>query len=445
MKTPLRSQSTPVSNSLFTLTLAVALPLVGLAQNAGDAVPDRFIVKLRPGVNSAAAANRHGVAASRHFSQVMNGYVATLPAGLARQLANDPAVEAVVPDRYVSVNARPGGGGGGTAQTIPAGITRIGAQPGNAGFTGTGVGVAIVDTGIDFNHPDLAPSAIQFNALTGANAANAQDDHSHGTHVAGTVAALNNTADVVGVAPNATLYAVKVLNAQGSGSDSEVIAGLDWVLSHAPAIRVINMSLGRPLDVANGETAANTVMRAPIDALVAAGITVVVAAGNECGLEVADQVPATIPSVIAVGGITAKAGTSAVRSLAPVAADSACYFTSDGALDVNGIGVTISAPGEEQENIIRGSRLESVGILSTRLGGGTIRMSGTSMASPHTAGVVALLYQKFPGLTPAEAKAKIAAGASAVNSAPLNGRTTCYTFDGVREGVLSAPGALNAP
>jgi len=425
--------------------------LGALAQSAGDAIPDRYIVTLKPGVDSVLAAAQRGIGATRHFRLALNGYVATLPPGLARQLANAQEVESVIPDRIVEAIARPGGGGGGggsNVQVTPEGLKRIGAIPRTLVANGSGVGVAIVDTGIDFAHRDLAPGSAQYNALTGAIPTNAQDDHGHGTHVAGTVAALDNTVDVVGVAPAATPYAVKVLNAQGSGSDSEIIAGLEWVLGNAelvsPPIRVVNMSLGRPLAIAAGETAENSVLRAPVDALVAAGITVVVAAGNECGDMVSAKVPATFPSVVAVGATTAKSGTSAT-SRAPIVADSACFFTTDGALGGNGIGVSISAPGSDQENIIKGSRLQGVGILSTLLGGGTTRMSGTSMASPHVAGVVALLYSQNANLTPAEARQKLTGGASLIGIAPYDGRTTCYTFDGVREGILSAPGALSAP
>src|SRR5207344_2549618 len=112
---------------------------------------------------------------------------------------------------------------------------------------GLGVGVAVVDTGVDLVHPDLGGTVDAFNAF---GAPSCQDDEGHGTHVAGIIGARDNTADVIGVAPQATIYCVKVLDSAGSGSDASVMSGLQWVLdNHAsvvPAIKVVNMSLGRP-------------------------------------------------------------------------------------------------------------------------------------------------------------------------------------------------------
>ena len=137
----------------------------------------------------------------------------------------------------------------GGLQPSPSGVARIDA-PGawNLGFDGYGIGVAIVDTGLDFGHADLAVNIATvstgdycFDAFNG----DCGDANGHGTHVGGIVAAIDDEFDVVGVAPQATLYAVRVLDAAGSGTDSTVIAGLEWVLDHADVIDVVNMSLGR--------------------------------------------------------------------------------------------------------------------------------------------------------------------------------------------------------
>lgn len=266
-----------------------------------------------------------------------------------------------------------------------------------------------------------------------------QDDNGHGTHVGGIIAARHDGYDVIGVAPEATLYAVKVLDSAGSGYDSTVIAGLDWVAKNAatvvPPIKVVNMSLGRP-----GTLGDNSSYRTAIKKLRDLGITVVVSAGNDQSKEVSAVVPATYPEVIAVASTSAKDGVDDIGWF--IGSDTASYFTTDGAFNsTTGIGVTISAPGEDQEDIVSGY-IQSVGILSTRLGGGTTRMSGTSMSSPHTAGVVALLYQQAGGaISPETVRSKIMSTAMKTGSAPFNSPTSSYTFDGVREGVLDA---LNA-
>jgi subtilisin len=294
------------------------------------------------------------------------------------------------------------------------------------------VGVAVVDTGVDLSHADLGNVRNAFTAF----GTSAQDNNGHGTHVAGIIAALNNTIDVVGVAPDAAIYAVKVLDASGSGSDAAVTAGLDWVYANAtsvhPAIRVVNMSLGRA-----GTIDDNSLMRTAITKLRDSGITVVVAAGNDATLEITQQVPAAYPEVLAVSSTTAKDGTNQYRFFnGVIKADTASYFTSDGA------GVTISAPGEDQTNVTKAGFLQSVGILSTKLGGGTTRMSGTSMAAPHVAGVAALIYQKSPTIAP-EIVRNLIRGSASNTSAPLDSPTSNYSFDGTREGVLDAKEALN--
>jgi subtilisin len=307
---------------------------------------------------------------------------------------------------------------------MPAGVVRVGAPTSQS--DGSGVGVAVLDTGVDLVHADLTDTDNSFNAFGGGSC---QDDDGHGTHVSGIIAARNNSLDVVGVAPNARIYCVKVLDSAGNGSDATVMAGLEWVLGNfdtvVPSIRVVNMSLGR-----DGSADDNPDLHALIRALAAAGITVVVAAGNDPSLDASDQVPAAYAEVIAVASTTAQTGTNQCRFLSSaIAADTASFFTTDG------IGVTVSAPGEDQEDVSKACQIKSVGIVSTRLGGGTTRMSGTSMAAPHVAGIAARYYQA--GFTANDIVQFLRSG-DRVGIAPLNSPSGSYSFDGVREGIAQA-------
>ena len=265
-------------------------------------ISDKYIVLLNPSASPIAVAARHGLAPDFVYQSALHGFAGTIPPGRLRGLRNDPRVVAVVTDQAVFAFARPGGGGSSTVQIVPEGVKRIGAAPAVVGYTGAGIGVAVVDTGVDLAHHDLA-AVDAFSAFGGS----AQDDNGHGTHVSGIIAALNNGIDVVGVAPGAQIYAVKVLDSSGSGSDASVIAGLDYVAANSenvsPHIRVVNMSLGRPV------SSDDSAMEAAIQNVVAKGITVVVAAGNDCGSEISGQVPAGFPEVIAVASTTAKDGT----------------------------------------------------------------------------------------------------------------------------------------
>lgn len=435
------------TNSLIFAGLLVGTTFSGTsawAQGAGAPVPDGYIVQVRPGAAPAAVAKRHGLQPNFIFNKAVNGFAGFVPPGQLAKLQGDPMVASIVPDRYVHAIAKPTAGSGGTTtpppQVVPEGVKRIAAAPTDAlGYNGSGVGVAIVDTGLDLKHADLPVSSLSFFAY----GKSAQDENGHGTHVGGIVGAKDNTRDVVGVAPGVKLYSVKVLNRQGSGTDSSIIAGLNWVLNNRQSdpsapIRVANMSLGRP-----GSLDDNSLLRTAVQNLYNAGITVVVAAGNDCDLEVWQQVPACYPEVLSVASTTAKTGSNPYINdfNYVVEADTASYFTTDGS------GVTISAPGGEAENIGRnafGYFIDPVGILSTKLGGGTTRMSGTSMASPHVAGVVALLVQQDPLLTPEGARAKVKVGADNL-AAPYDSRVSCFTWDGVQEGILHARKALYPP
>ena len=348
-----------------------------------------------------------------------------------------------------------------SSQVVPSGVERIGAAPGVLHWTGAGVGVAVVDTGIDFNHPDLGMNPEQvginsFNSFGGS----CQDIYGHGTHVAGIVAARDNTIDVVGVAPDATVYCVNVFQPDPiydvSATDESLIAGLEWVATNAnlvtPRIRVVNMSLGRPK---TPDDTPSHPLHVIVKALYDSGISVVVSAGNDPQTEVSQQIPASYPEVMAIASTTAVDGVNGYDSLfgpctgeQNIRADTASYFTTDGAF-VGGTGVTVSAPGEEREDIydyLGACNLEPIGILSTWPGGETIELYGTSMSAPHVAGVVALMWQKELSLglslAPEVVRSRIRNNVDRLGTAPLDSPLVEYSFDGQKEGVVWAPAAL---
>ncbi|HNS20855.1 MAG TPA: S8 family serine peptidase [Sedimentisphaerales bacterium] len=234
-------------------------------------------------------------------------------------------------------------------QSTPWGVDRIDADLAwPAGNTGAGVRVAILDTGIDADHPDLAVAGgVNYAGSTSDGSTNPSawnDNHGHGTHCAGIIAARNNSIGVVGVAPGAQLWAVKVLGDDGSGYTSDVIQGLDWCAANG--VHVASMSLG-----GRGTTSLkNACSRA-----YAAGVLLVAAAGNESG---AVSYPAAYTSVVAV---------SATDS-----ADRLASFSNYGRQ------IALAAPG--------------VSIYSTYKNAGYATMSGTSMACPHVAGAAALAW-----------------------------------------------------
>ena len=396
-------------------------------------------------------------------------------------LEHHSKVEMLVPDRTSSIyvdeqptdnpienNGQPrkgGGGGGLLGQVVPSGVHRIGADPLTLPFTGIGVGVAVADTGVDLDHPDLIPQATCYKVTdlldcsTGqpVSFASCDDDHGHGTHVAGTIAARDNSIGTVGVASGANIYSVKVVDQTGHACDSWIIDGLNWIARNAnsvsPPIRVVNMSLGR-----SGTLNDNPAFRFAVQYLYNMGISVTAAAGNSDSVEVTSIVPAGYPEVMAVASTTVNSGTNdgsskcgqIFQGFPIIQGDTASFFTTDGRFDpATRRGVTISAPGDNREDVV-GSDTECFlvtrGLLSLWPGGGTEEASGTSMATPLVSGVLALMWAKalFAGgtLAPEDARAKIRSSADRINVAPLDNLSLIYTFDGEREGVLSAPGAL---
>ncbi len=245
--------------------------------------------------------------------------------------------------------------------------------------------IAIIDTGVDLTHPDLNVfKNISF--VKGVKKGN--DDNGHGTHVAGTTAAKDDSNGVVGVAPGARIWAVKVLDKNGSGSLSNVIKGIDYVTANAAQIEVTNMSLGCQCNSAAMNTAiANSV---------AAGVTYVVAAGNNA-MDASTFSPANHPDVIAVSAIVDTDGKCGGlgSSTGYGADDTFASFSNFGSV------VDIAAPG--------------VNIYSTWKGGSYNTISGTSMASPHVAGAAAL-YKSTHIASPADVKASLLSTGSTPSS-----------------------------
>ncbi|MFN3324539.1 MAG: S8 family serine peptidase [Bryobacteraceae bacterium] len=433
----------PILLAGFLLSSAAFAQLVEPPAVPPGGQQDRYIVTFRAGSTAAqraASVSRAGATAQIDL-RIVNAVAVRVPnANALAALQRDPDVISIAEDRPVTIFQGLGSSKSSSSkQVVPEGVKRVGVPTDSS--NGSGVGVAILDTGVALNHSDLSVATAVFDAFGG----NCMDQHGHGTHVAGTVAALDNTTGVLGVAPNAKIFCVKVLNDSGSGSDSTIIAGLQWVYdnrnvdSQAP-IRVVNMSLGRPKY--SGDMAFTGTIRGAIKVLYDAGISVVAAAGNDPNKEVSQMVPAGLPEVMAVASTTAINGSNACRWASAIQSDTASYFTTDGKLTdtTDGpIGVTISAPGEDRENISRGCLISTVGILSLAPGGGTARMSGTSMAAPHVAGVVARLYQSLPGYTPEGVRTWLRTNGSNIGSAPKHSPTSSYTFDGEHEGIAKAP------
>ncbi|HEX6968146.1 MAG TPA: S8 family serine peptidase [Micromonosporaceae bacterium] len=402
-------------------TLGAAL-LAGLVitvapVSGAHAAPDTgatggYIVVLRdtasPSAVSAAHAQTHGVSVSHVYQHALRGYAAKMSATAAARIAKDSRVLFVQPDGVVTA----------TAQTMPTGIDRIDAELSpTANIDGVDdrvdVDVAVIDTGIDLDHPDLnVYTAGAKNCSTGRNA---DDGNGHGTHVAGTIGALDNGDGVVGVAPGARVWPVRVLDNRGSGSWSDVICGIDYVTAHADEIEVANMSLGG--SGSDSTCGSNTdAMHEAICNSVAAGVTYVVAAGNSAA-NAATFVPATYDEVITVSALAdfnGLPGGGASPTCRSDVDDTIADFSNYGA------DVDLMAPG--------------VCILSTWKGGGYNTISGTSMASPHAAGGAALYKATHPTASPATVKSALQAAG-----------TTDYLWpagdpDGIQEKLLNVAG-----
>ncbi len=319
------------------------------------------------------------------YSKALWGFSIRVPPGITKaQILAQPGVILVEPDIEVAI----------CAQTLPTGVNRIDADISNvAKIDGiderVDVDIAIIDTGIDIDHPDLYVVGGRRFYTRGINVQQDDkydDDNGHGSHVAGIAAALDNGIGVVGVAPGARLWAVKVLDKNGSGSLSGVIAGVDWVTDKAGQIELANMSLG--------VTGTSSSFRTAIQSSVAAGIVHVVAAGNDAedvygsdGVFGTDDdfIPAAYPEVAAISAMADSDGQPGGLG------SSTSYGSDDSFASFSNFSRTVIAdnpvisPGAAIDLLMPG-----ISIYSTNMGGGYTTKSGTSMASPHAAGLAAL-------------------------------------------------------
>jgi len=354
--------------------------------------PERFIVVLERGASVAAAADRAeeavGADVEREFRR-LGAYVAEMTPSDAVEIESDPAVAAVVPDEPIELMAEP----------VPTGVMRINGSANTiASIDGldsrVDADIAIVDTGIDPSHPDL-------NVAGGYNCTSTdrtawQDGQGHGTHVAGTAAALDNGFGVVGVAPGARLWAVRILNSRGFGYLSWYVCGLDWIAAQRdpadpsrPLFEAVNMSVakwGRD-DQACGRNNAD-ILHAAVCRVVASGVTVVAAAGND-SRSASLRVPAAYNEVITVSaladtdGLPGGVGGPRCKSWDGYDEDDTFANFSNYGYDVD-----LIAPGKCIWSTLPGNLLGY--------------LSGTSMAAPHVAGAVALYKASRPVAKPAE-------------------------------------------
>lgn len=343
-------------------TALVAVNGTGFAQSSKfsqqqiDEANNSYIFVLRDGVDvdalpqmASEMARAHSGTVRKTFTKTIKGFSANMSAKAAERLAasnsmidyyekNGIARATVMPGNRISAKAAKNTS---VSQQIPYGIQRLGGSR-----DGTGKNAWIIDTGIDLDNPDL-------NVGMGANFVtrgrySTDDSNGHGTHVAGTIAAKDNTIDVVGVAANATVHPVRVLDKSGSGYIDWIVAGIDYVAANAQPGDVANLSLGA---LGHYQSLHDAIVR-----LADLGVKVSVAAGNESD-HANFYEPAHIehPNVYTV---------SAIDSL-----DQFAWFSNFGNPPID-----YAAPG--------------VDILSNKINGGVVSYSGTSMAAPHIAGLL---------------------------------------------------------
>ncbi len=409
--------------TLFTAALAIVIAALTAPASAAPTA-GQYIVVLRNGTSVQAEARRAtqlGADVFEQYSHALDGLAIKASPAVLALIQADPAVLFVSPNLPATLDA----------QTLPTGVDRIdGDQSSTLSGDGRGsvpINVAVIDTGIDITHPDLN---VVGGKNCGAGADASFDDHyGHGTHVAGIIGAKDNSEGVVGVAPGARLWAVRVTSAIGQGSTATALCGVDFVTStrtdsdSTNDIAVANMSLSffgpKIGDDGNCGLTNHDVLHLAICASVAAGVTYAVAAGNSRS-DFQNAIPASYSEVLTVtamadfNGQPGGGASPTCRSdVDDTYADFSSFATraSDQAHTIAAPGVCILSSAAPNSLIWGGANAPLYGVLS-----------GTSMATPHVTGTVALCIFSggCAGLTPAQITQKLRSDAAAYNMTHLD-------------------------